>query len=39
MQFASPAWLLLLIPVAALLGGYVIVQLRRERFVARFTNV
>jgi Ca-activated chloride channel family protein len=39
MRFASPAWLLLLIPVAALLGGYVIVQLRRQRFVARFTNV
>jgi Ca-activated chloride channel family protein len=39
MQFASPAWLLLLLPVAALLSGYVIVQLRRKRFVARFTNV
>jgi len=29
----------LLIPAAALLAGYVIVQLRRKRHVARFTNV
>jgi Ca-activated chloride channel homolog len=39
MHFASPGWLLLLIPAAALLIGYVIFQLRRKRFVARFTNV
>jgi Ca-activated chloride channel family protein len=39
MRFASPGWLLLLIPAAALLAGYVIVQLRRKRHVARFTNV
>jgi Ca-activated chloride channel family protein len=39
MRFASPGWLLLLIPAAALLAGYVIMQLRRKRHVARFTNV
>jgi len=39
MRFAAPGWLLLLIPAAALLAGYVIVQLRRKRHVARFTNV
>ena len=39
MRFASPGWLLLLIPAAALLAGYVLVQLRRKRHVARFTNV
>ena len=38
-RFASPGWLLLLIPAAALLAGYGIVQLRRKRHVARFTNV
>ncbi|TAM90312.1 MAG: VWA domain-containing protein [Jatrophihabitans sp.] len=39
MHFLSPAWLLLLVPVAALLGAYLVVQLRRKRFVARFSNV
>jgi Ca-activated chloride channel family protein len=39
MHFVSPGWLLLLIPAAALLAGYVIAQLRRKRFVVRFTNV
>ena len=39
MHFLSPAWLLLLIPVAVLLAAYVVVQLRRKRFVARFSNL
>ena len=39
MHFLSPAWLLLLIVVAALLAAYVIVQLRRKKYVARFSNV
>jgi Ca-activated chloride channel homolog len=39
MRFASPDWLLLLIPAVVLLSGYVIMQLRRKRHVARFTNV
>ena len=39
MRFASPGWLLLLIPAAALLAGYTIIQLRRKRYVARFTNL
>lgn len=39
MRFASPGWLLMLIPAALLLAGYVIMQLRRKRHVARFTNV
>ena len=39
MHFASPGWLLLLIPTAVLLAGYLIIQLRRKRYVARFTNV
>ncbi len=37
--FASPAWLLLLLVVAALAIFYVIVQLRRKKYVARFSNV
>lgn len=39
MQFQSPIWLLLLIVVAVLLIVYVTVQLRRKRYVARFSNV
>lgn len=39
MRFASPGWLLLLIPAIALFAGYVIAQLRRKRYVARFSNV
>jgi Ca-activated chloride channel family protein len=38
-HFLSPGWLLLLIAVAALVGGYVLQQLRRKRYVARFSNV
>src|SRR5690349_2769314 len=39
MTFLSPAWLLLLIAVALVLIAYVVVQLRRHAFVARFSNV
>jgi Ca-activated chloride channel homolog len=39
MHFSSPWWLLALVGVAALLIGYVILQLRRKRYVARFSNV
>lgn len=35
----SPGWLWLLVAVAAFLGVYVVLQLRRKRYVARFTNV
>ena len=39
MHFLSPVWLLLLIPVAALLAAYVMIQLRRKHYVARFSNL
>jgi Ca-activated chloride channel homolog len=39
MTFLSPAWLWLLLVVVALLGGYVFLQLRRTKYVARFSNV
>ena len=39
MHFVNPAWLLLLIVVVALLAGYVLLQLRRTKYVARFSNV
>jgi Ca-activated chloride channel family protein len=39
MSFQSPAWLLLLLVVGALVGFYVILQLRRKAYAARFTNV
>jgi Ca-activated chloride channel family protein len=39
MTFQSPWWLLALLAVAALLGFYVLLQLRRARYAARFTNV
>jgi Ca-activated chloride channel family protein len=39
MHFLSPGWLLALIPVAALAIGYVLVQLRRTKYVARFSNL
>lgn len=39
MTFLSPGYLLLLLAVAVLAGGYVLVQLRRPRYVARFSNV
>lgn len=39
MHFLSPVWLLLLLLVAALIAAYVVTQLRRQQFVARFSNV
>lgn len=39
MKFLSPAWLLLLVPIALLLAVYAALQLRRNRYVARFSNV
>ena len=39
MHFLNPTWLLLLIVVAALLAGYVVLQLRRTKYVARFSNL
>src|ERR1700722_19335179 len=39
MSFMSPAWLTLLIAVAVLAAGYVVLQLRRTKYVARFSNV
>jgi Ca-activated chloride channel family protein len=38
MHFASPSWLFLLIAVLAVALGYLLVQLRRRKFVARFSN-
>jgi len=39
MDFLSPGYLWLLLAVAALAAAYVVAQLRRKRFVARFSNV
>jgi Ca-activated chloride channel family protein len=39
MTFQSPLWLLGLLAVAALVGLYVLLQLRRRAYAARFTNV
>jgi Ca-activated chloride channel family protein len=39
MTFLSPTWLLLLLVVAAVLVAYLVVQLRRKKYVARFSNV
>jgi Ca-activated chloride channel homolog len=39
MHFIAPAWLLLLIVIAAVTGVYAILQLRRKKYVARFSNV
>jgi Ca-activated chloride channel family protein len=39
MTFQSPWWLFALLAVAALAGLYVLLQLRRARYAARFTNV
>jgi Ca-activated chloride channel homolog len=37
-SFLSPAWLLLLVAVAAVAVAYVLLQLRRKVYVARFSN-
>jgi len=39
MTFQSPLWLLALLAVVALVGLYVVLQLRRRAYAARFTNV
>lgn len=39
MSFLSPGYLWLLVGVAAIGAAYVLVQLRRKRYVTRFTNV
>jgi Ca-activated chloride channel homolog len=39
MTFQSPLWLLALLVVAALVAFYVVLQLRRKAYAARFTNV
>ena len=38
-HFNSPGWLLILLVVLALAVGYVLLQLRRKKYVARFSNV
>jgi Ca-activated chloride channel family protein len=35
----SPGWLLLLVPLALLIGAYLLVQRRRGRYAVRFTNL
>jgi Ca-activated chloride channel family protein len=39
MHFIAPAWLWLLVLVVALLAAYVLLQLRRTKYVARFSNL
>ena len=39
MTFQSPWWLFALLVVAALVGLYVVLQMRRKAYAARFTNV
>jgi len=39
MTFQQPWWLFALLAVVALVGLYVVLQLRRARYAARFTNV
>jgi Ca-activated chloride channel family protein len=39
MTFQTPIWLLGLVVVAALVALYVVLQLRRKQYAARFTNV
>jgi Ca-activated chloride channel family protein len=39
MSFLSPQWLWLLVPVGVIAAAYVVAQLRRTKFVARFSNV
>ncbi|WP_405642080.1 VWA domain-containing protein [Streptomyces sp. NBC_00019] len=39
MALRSPGWLLLLVPLAALIAAYLLTQRRRGRYVVRFTNL
>lgn len=39
MKFLEPVWLLVLIAVLALVALYLVMQLRRKRYAAKFTNV
>src|SRR4051794_33373260 len=39
MTFQAPLWLLALLAVVALVALYVLLQLRRKAYAARFTNV
>jgi Ca-activated chloride channel homolog len=39
MHFLSPMWLLLLLVVAVMLAAYLALQVRRKKYVARFSNV
>ncbi|MGW3731226.1 VWA domain-containing protein, partial [Streptomyces sp. NPDC000851] len=39
MSLRSPGWLLLLVPLAALIVAYLVVQCRRGRYAVRFTNL
>ncbi|MDN3022313.1 VWA domain-containing protein [Streptomyces sp. S.PB5] len=39
MGLRSPGWLLLLVPLAALIGAYLLTQRRRNRYAVRFTNL
>ncbi|MBA3524959.1 MAG: VWA domain-containing protein [Geodermatophilaceae bacterium] len=39
MTFLAPVWLFLILAVLALLGLYVVLQLRRTHYAARFSNV
>lgn len=39
MRLASPGWLVLLAPLAALVAAYVVMQARRSRYAVRFTDV
>ncbi|NGO76960.1 VWA domain-containing protein [Streptomyces sp. YC504] len=39
MTLASPGWLLLLVPLVVLIGLYVVMQRRREKYAVRFTNL
>ncbi|WP_324273223.1 BatA domain-containing protein [Blastococcus brunescens] len=39
MTFQAPLWLLALLLVVALVAVYVVLQLRRKAYAARFTNV
>ena len=38
MQFASPSWLFVLVPVGAVLVGYIVLQLRRRKYSTRFSE-